>query len=239
LAFRYSGAGWRVAASIRTFGDQIMAARGHTNSYSVDGTLGDLAHSNRTSDHNPDENGIVRALDFYEWTPGVVDQIFETLRLSRDARLKYAIHDGRMFASYVNQAGDPAWTWRTYTGTNPHTTHGHLSVVATDMAEQTHPWALTRSEEDDMWQYVNVDESLVRHAWNEGWLQPKTTATLNYFLSLIPELQKAVSANPDHANFRRAVTNGLLRQKAGSGGFTEAEVRQLASSEILRRLNNG
>lgn len=155
MAFRYSGNGWRVAGSIRTFGDQIMALRGHTNSYSVDGTLGDLAHSNRISDHNPDDEGIVRALDFYEDKPARVDEVAEALRQSRDPRLKYFIHDTRMFSSYVGPQGQPAWTWRPYGGVNGHINHGHLSVVADDRAEQTHAWAMpgasvTPGGDDDM-----------------------------------------------------------------------------------------
>jgi hypothetical protein len=141
MGFRYSGKGWRVAGSLRTFGDQIMDARGHTNSYVVDGTLGNLEHSNRTSDHNPDENGIVRALDFFEHEVRFVDEIGEALRTSKDPRLKYFIHDTRMFSSYPTSQF-PAWTWRPYTGVNGHETHGHLSVVATNVADQTHEWEL-------------------------------------------------------------------------------------------------
>lgn len=163
MAFRYSGAGWRVAGSIKTFGDQIMAMRGHTNSYLVDGTLGDLAHSNRVSDHNPDDEGIVRALDFYEDKPDIVDQVAEALRLGRDPRLKYFIHDTRMFSSYPTSSV-PAWTWRPYSGINGHINHGHLSVVADDRAEQTHAWPMpgadTTPEVTDVW---------TRDLNEEGW----------------------------------------------------------------------
>jgi hypothetical protein len=144
MAFRYSGEGWRVAHAIRTFGEQIMALRGHTDSYPVDGTLGDLAHSSRVSDHNPDENGIVRALDFYEHKLGFVDEVFEAMRLARDPRVKYAIHDKRMFASY-DAAGGPAWQWREYTGANGHVTHGHLSVLPTG-DNDSRPFTVTNKE---------------------------------------------------------------------------------------------
>lgn len=148
MAFRYSGNGWRVAHSLKTFGDQIMILRGHSTSYKVDGTLGDLAHSNRTSDHNPDENGIVRALDFYEDQPGRVDQVAEALRTARDPRLKYFIHDDRMFSSYAT-AQRQAWEWGPYTGPNPHTTHGHLSVVADSRADQDQPWPMPGQTQED------------------------------------------------------------------------------------------
>lgn len=100
------------------------------------------------------------------------------------------------------------------------------------------------TQEDDMWQYLNIDESLVRHAWDQGWLQPKTTATLNYFLNNLAELQKgdqsAVAAGfrEDWLNFRRAVTNGIARGgkqgppgKPGSG-LTESQVETIVNQNI-------
>ena len=142
--FRYSGTGWRVAESIQTFGNQIMALRGNTDSYPTDGTLGDLAHSNRVSDHNPDPLGVVRAIDFHESSPGFVDEVAEQLRASRDPRLKYFIHDVRMFSSYAT-ASRPAWAWGIYTGINGHVNHGHLSVVSTNVAEGVGLWDIRQS----------------------------------------------------------------------------------------------
>lgn len=146
--FRYlgisDGVTWKVAPSIRTFGEQIMELRGTTKSYPTDGTLGDAAHSNRVSDHNPDEDGVVRAIDIHEVVAGQVDEVAEALRVSRDLRLKYFIHDDRMFSSYAS-GGIPAWTWRPYTGVNGHETHGHLSVVSGSIANSTAPWQIGAS----------------------------------------------------------------------------------------------
>lgn len=157
MPFRYFGTGWRVAHSIKTFGDHITELRGHAVSYLVDGTLGNLEHSNRTSDHNPDENGIVRALDFFEHKPGFVDEIAEALRASKDERLKYFIHSGEMFASYT-LPGKPAWEWREYTGPNAHKDHGHLSVVATAIADQDHEWEVDMSSPKD---WTEADKKIV------------------------------------------------------------------------------
>lgn len=52
----------------------------------------------------------------------------EYLRLSHDERVKYVICNRRMFSSYPAR-GYPAWTWRPYTGSNPHESHTHLSIV--------------------------------------------------------------------------------------------------------------
>lgn len=176
MAFRYSGSGWRVAGSIQTFGNQIMGLRGYTWSHTVDGTLGDTAHSNRVSDHNPDPNGIVRALDFFEHEPDFVDGVFEAMRLARDPRLKYAIHDNRMFASYSNSNG-PAWEWREYNGVNGHETHGHLSVVAEPTADETHPWDLG---DTDMWT-KKLDEQGWRDLAKAGIAAGTEAAVVDYW----------------------------------------------------------
>lgn len=90
----------------------------------------------------------------------------------------------------------------------------------------------TPNQGDDMWNWITIDESLVRHAWAMGWLQPKTQKTLDYFLGLVPELRDPRSANPDVANFKRAVANGIARS-AGLGGGADTSA---VLAEIRRRL---
>lgn len=87
-------------------------------------------------------------------------------------------------------------------------------------------------KEEDMWDWITIDESLVRHAWAMGWLKPKTQKTLDYFLGLLPELQDPRSTNADVANFKRAVANGIARS-AGLGGGADTSA---VLAEIRRRL---
>lgn len=94
-----------------------------------DGWIGDAAHAASTSDHNPwvkhQGIGIVTALDITHDTKNKVDTwaIAEHMRQKRDARIKYVISNKRIFSSTVSP-----WTWRTYTGSNPHSSHMHVSV---------------------------------------------------------------------------------------------------------------
>lgn len=97
---------------------------------SSDGWIGDLRHSSRPSDHNPDREAgfIVRAIDVDKDVsgkakPDLMPDIADQLRLAAktDKRIKYIIFDGKI-ASVKS-----AWRWRTYTGINKHRHHMHIS----------------------------------------------------------------------------------------------------------------
>ena len=97
---------------------------------SSDGWIGDLRHSSRKSDHNPDGQGWVRAVDIDrdlngkgrkpDLMPDLVDQIRLAAK-SGDKRVSYIIFDGKIASSRA------AWRWRTYNGINQHTHHAHIS----------------------------------------------------------------------------------------------------------------
>lgn len=95
----------------------------------ADGWIGDSKHAASTSDHNPwvklGSVGIVTALDITHDPASGVDtyKMADHMRTKRDARIKYVISNRRIFSS----TGSP-WTWRTYTGSSPHTGHIHISV---------------------------------------------------------------------------------------------------------------
>jgi hypothetical protein len=138
---------WRVARSLIELRDQVNAAFPRRSKAS-DGTIGDAAHAASVSDHNPDAAGIVRALDLTHDPAHGFDAaaLAEQLRCARDPRIKYVISNRRIFSATVSP-----WTWRTYTGSDPHTSHVHVSVVATSRADSTAPWTvpmLTNQEED-------------------------------------------------------------------------------------------
>jgi hypothetical protein len=102
-----------------------------------DGWIGDKAHQQTISGHNPDESGggeyedadskdEVRAIDvdvtFRE--PGVTAQqlVDSILRTPADlARLRYIIHNRRIWSR------NTGWEPRGYDGSNPHTEHIHFS----------------------------------------------------------------------------------------------------------------
>lgn len=132
---------WRLAKSLTVLRDQVNA-RFPGRAKASDGTIGDAAHAKRPSDHNPDKDGVVKALDLTTDPNDDADTeaLAEHLRQARDPRVKYVIAMGRMFSAYAAHGG-PAWTWRPYSGTNPHVHHFHVSVQG-DAAryDDTSPW---------------------------------------------------------------------------------------------------
>ena len=95
-----------------------------------DGWIGDTRHAARKSDHNPDEQGWVRAIDvsrdlFEGSEPDIMGDLCDQLRLAckskQEKRIAYIIFEGRICSRILN------WKWRTYKGANKHTKHAHFS----------------------------------------------------------------------------------------------------------------
>lgn len=147
---------WRVAKSITKLFEQVNVAAPN-RSRATDGTIGDRDHQNRASDHNPHVTdssgvGVVTAGDITHDPGDNCDcaKITEALGLSRDSRIKYVIFNGRLFSSYPS-GNHPAWTWRAYTGPNPHASHFHISVQPTQsLYDSTAPWSIGISGGNDM-----------------------------------------------------------------------------------------
>lgn len=151
------GAGWRLApALIRLVNetDRLYPARSRTS----DGSIGDPAHSSRTSDHNPDD-GWVDAVDITDDdTHGCdVALLAHHLVANRDPRISYLIHNGTIWRGY-DKPGLPAFTPQLYTGPNAHTLHLHVSVDDDHRADTGTWWPQsaptpTPPQEDDVMLY--------------------------------------------------------------------------------------
>lgn len=130
-------ASWRDAKSLDTLLDQVNAAYPGRDK-SNDGTIGDERHQAEHSEHNPDENGVVRARDITnDPAHGLVSRkLAESLVASRDPRILYVISNAE-----INSSVTSPWKWRPYNGSNPHREHMHLSVVANPtLYDSTKPW---------------------------------------------------------------------------------------------------
>jgi len=120
---------WRVAKSLLAL-RRVIDSRAPHRSKASDGTIGDAAHASRSSDHNPwvkdGPTGVVTAMDITHDPAGGCDagKLAESIRASRDPRVKYIIWNRQITSSTV-----APWTWRPYSGENPHTKHVHISVL--------------------------------------------------------------------------------------------------------------
>lgn len=146
---------WRAMASLLVLRDQANALA-PARSRASDGLVGDEAHAERTSDHNPHYvagvgRDIVTALDLTHDPAGGFDSyaFAEVLRIHRDRRIEYVISNHRIFSSY-HSGSRPAWTWGPYGGTDPHTNHVHISVLDDPIADTRTPWNLDGYGEADM-----------------------------------------------------------------------------------------
>jgi len=96
-----------------------------------DGWIADARHMRAgKSDHIPDVNGWVRAIDisrdlFEGSEPDIMGDLCDQLRLAckskQEKRIAYIIFEGRICSRILN------WKWRTYKGANKHTKHAHFS----------------------------------------------------------------------------------------------------------------
>jgi hypothetical protein len=150
-----------------------------------DGSIGDIAHSQVSSDHNPDETGRtptedadsineVHAVDVDKdlrrsgWTmQKAVEIIVVRHRQGRDDRLQNVIYNRRIWSRSWG------WTARVYTGANAHTQHAHFSARYTTAQERdTRPWGLLEAEDDDMATITQTDFNARMDAWWNARMSP-------------------------------------------------------------------
>ena len=160
--------------SLRQEFNRLSPNRDKTN----DGSIGDPAHAQEPSDHNPDETGRtpyhdadhineVHAIDVDNdlrkpgWTMNKCLEIIITRhRSGHDDRLQNIIYNRRIWSRSWG------WTARAYTGASAHTEHAHFSARYTTAQERdTRPWGLLEGEDDDMATITQTDFNARMDAW--------------------------------------------------------------------------
>jgi hypothetical protein len=125
----------------------ISEVKGHNPGMTVY-TIGDAAHQAEASDHNPDQWGFVCAGDFMigsAFTATECEFLFDRITAmirSGDKRPAYMIYNRRIVSSTV-QPG----IVRDYTGTDPHTNHGHVSVPHGSDPHPTDSWNIYQGDD--------------------------------------------------------------------------------------------
>lgn len=134
--FRRSGTNWEgrkwyTSDALNALLDEIEAAFPTPSRY--DGTVASKGHDERSprSDHRPypytASPAVVNAVDAGEPVEDQAFQIAEAIRKNKDPRARYVIHESSIFSNYW-YGGKPPFTWRSYSGSSPHTNHVHVSI---------------------------------------------------------------------------------------------------------------
>jgi hypothetical protein len=120
----------KAAIQLREQFDDTYADRDRSS----DGWIGDTRHAARPSDHNPDAQGWVRAIDIDRDLSGkakpdlmsdLVDQVRQLCKSGVEKRVSYIIFDGFIYSAKFR------FIKRKYTGANKHTKHAHFSFKKT------------------------------------------------------------------------------------------------------------
>lgn len=129
---------WRLANSLVTLRNQVDSLYPNRNKAS-DGTIGDASHAAVKSEHNPNDAGVVTAIDITQ-DPGSgadMQKLADQLIASGDNRIWYIIFNRRIW-----ERGEG---WSAYSGTSdPHTNHLHLSTnQSASLYDDGRQWNLT------------------------------------------------------------------------------------------------
>ena len=216
-----------IARSIWRLREQVNAAYPNRSKAS-DGIWPSAAHTraNPTSDH---ELGNAFDITADLGNGRRVQELFDALKANNDPRLKYIIHNGRI---YSHSRGD-----RIYTGANPHTSHMHVSVYETDRDDGS-DWQL--SKEDTVttpYRIVTAECAtlVVRNAVakmcadrNMAHAVLGRAVVFHGHLERVREVEAYIEARPDsvkrtHGVMVEAGTHNPLNQHPPHGRFTDDE----------------
>jgi hypothetical protein len=167
-------AGWILVACLKELFAEFNRIAPHRDRTS-DGSVGDMAHRDEVSDHNPDETGSVpvhdadhvnevHAIDVDDdlresdlTMEKVVQFLLARCRAGKEKRLRYVIYNRRIWEA------DNGWKRQAYTGSSPHTDHAHFSA-SYDTAKEAStaswhledvPVALTAADKTWITQQIN------------------------------------------------------------------------------------
>lgn len=223
--------------------DRLAPDRDHTS----DGSIGDTAHQQEASDHNPDETGRtpyadadsineVHAIDVDSdlrkpgWSMArAVGIIVGRHRAGLDNRLQNVIYNRTIWSRTWG------WTPRPYNGPSPHIEHAHFSsrygsgAGLTNPETDTRPWGLLEAaaaEGDDMPTVAEVQQAV----------EDGVTAVLfaGYHAAKEDATYQAASADDQKAMRNvRDTLRGIVGGPVDAAGVAAQVVAQLPAGEPL------
>lgn len=170
--------GWRLAKSLEVLRNQVNSAYPNRSKAS-DGTIGDASHAASASDHNPNKNGVVCALDLTNDPANGFDvhALAEHLRLNRHPNLRYIISNARVAGWWTN------WEWQPSSG---HTQHAHFSVGTLGVGDGK---TYDRYDDETKWSLLkenNMQEQDIANIIGEVWGIPANANNLRDYKDMDP-----------------------------------------------------
>jgi hypothetical protein len=223
---------WRLAKSL----EQLRATINEEfpgRSRVSDGSIGDSAHASRKSDHNPNEDGVVTAIDItHDPKSGCTgNRLAEAFVSNQDPRIKYIIWDKRIIKSYKDTAGIAPWTWQRYTGSNNHSKHIHISV-----------WGNKEKYDDTRtWKGLDFDVAMSDPEVPEAGGETASTLEIkdgNIKMETTTKSgseEKIAVVKPDPGGFSTKIRNKLTA--AGAGNVTVAVIKDTAEQAKILGLS--
>lgn len=173
---------WRLATALETLRSEVNALYPN-RSKRGDGTIGDASHAASASDHNPNRHGVVTGLDLTNDPANGFDAhaMAEAIRRSPHPEAKYIISNSRIAGDFNN------WQWQKYSGTNPHSSHVHISVGNGGDGRSEPPYDSTTKwniQGEDM-----VTAESCYNLFNGVWMKPPTKEDLDKYVGKYTDAQ--------------------------------------------------
>ena len=212
---------WRLAKSLEKLRNQINAAYPNRNKAS-DGTIGDAAHAASASDHNPNAAGVVCAMDITNSPATGFDAhaLAEKLRTNRHPDLKYIISNKRIAGAWTN------WAWQAYNGSNPHSSHIHISVgrgndgQSTPPYDDTNDWAVSGTVTPppaNKQSNQEIANEVLAGKWGNNPQRRDSLIAAGYDYNAIQAIVNGQVGNPPAAPSRKS--NAVIAQEVIAGAW--------------------
>lgn len=222
----WEGRKWHLAVGGVTLAEEVNAL--WPRKHALDGTVAGKGHDERSprSDHRPFPHAavsgaVVRALDVGENVEDDGQAFFDMLRETRDPRIKYVLHEDKIFSSYGNSSRDP---WEVGSQSVGH--YGHVHVSLTPLADtDASPWGLVQGGED--MQLPAERRADVLELAQKGHI----VADINYYFPT-PGQPSADLPAEVWVNVAIAALGGVSRAVGQTAGRPASEIRKIIADAI-------
>lgn len=218
---------WRLAQSLEVLRAEVRSLHPGTTFW----TIGDADHQDTWSDHNPNECcDVVCAADVLGNAGLNLRNFADTIVRTDPPALKYVIYNREIWF--------PQTGWQPYRGSNPHTTHVHVSVGtgpdgrSTGPYDNTDPWGVDMPTADEVADAVY--KKLTHKAPEQSWAVRRGLMTAGQTVTPHTALRQAWAYGKAAYREDREQSATLAAILAAVGGAELPEVQEVIRAELER-----